>query len=66
MHLLESAMRAARSASELEELYAKALEHRDAGNLSVDEFTQVDVAGSQRDAELAAVAEADREVDGDG
>jgi len=66
MRQMESAMRAAGSASDLEEVYARAVEQRDAGNLSVDEFTQVDVAGSQRDAELAAVAEADREVDGDG
>jgi hypothetical protein len=42
---------------ELETLYARAVEHRDAGSLSVDEFTQVDVAGAQRDGELAAAAE---------
>jgi len=62
MRQLESAMRAATSASDLEETYAKAVEHRDAGNLTVDEFTQVEVAGSQRDEELAAAREADREA----
>lgn len=56
MQALESAMRAAQSASDLEEVYAKAVEHRDAGNLTVDEFTQVEVAGSQRDRELAGAA----------
>lgn len=65
MQALESAMRAARSASDLEDVYARAVEHRDAGGLSVDEFMQVEVAGSQRDRELAAAAEADREVGGD-
>jgi hypothetical protein len=50
-------MRAAGSVDELETLYARAVEHRDAGSLSVDEFTQVDVAGAQRDRELAAAAE---------
>jgi hypothetical protein len=54
---LEAAMRAAGSADELEGLYARAVEHRDAGSLSVDEFTQVDVAGAQRERELAAAAE---------
>lgn len=65
MRQLEAAMRAAGSADELEGLYARAVEHRDAGNLTVDEFTQVEVAGSQRDRELAAAVEAAREVDGD-
>jgi hypothetical protein len=54
---LEASMRAAGSVDELETLYARAVEHRDAGSLSVDEFTQVDVAGAQRDRELAAAAE---------
>lgn len=62
MHWLEALMRASASASDLEETYAKAVEHRDAGNLTVDEFTQVEVAGSQRDVELAAAREADREA----
>lgn len=62
MRQLEARMRAAASASDLEEAYALAVEHRDAGNLTVDEFTQVDVAGSQRDRELAAAREADREA----
>lgn len=68
MRRLEAQMRAAGSASDLEDVYARAVEHRDAGSLTVDEFTQVEAAGSQRDRELAAAAEqseADREVAGD-
>lgn len=65
MGRLEAEMRAAQSASDLEDVYARAVEHRDAGNLTVDEFTQVEVAGSQRDRELAGGREADREVSGD-
>lgn len=59
MRSLEAAMRSAASADDLERIYAQAVEHRDAGNLTVDEFTQVEVAGSQRDEELAAAREAD-------
>jgi hypothetical protein len=65
MRQLEAQMRAAQSADELEALYARAVEQRDAGNLTVDEFTQVDVAGSQRDAELGAAAESRMEAEGD-
>lgn len=62
MRQMEAAMRAAGSADELEALYARAVEQRDAGNLTVDEFTQVDVAGSQRDEELAAAREGESDV----
>ncbi len=65
MRQLEAAMRAAGSAGELEGVYARAVKHRDAGSLTVDEFTQVEVARSQRDRELAGEREADREVSGD-
>jgi hypothetical protein len=65
MRQLEAQMRAAQSADELEALYARAVEQRDAGNLTVDEFTQVEVAGSQRDNELGAAIEARMGAEGD-
>lgn len=62
---LEAEALAAQSVLELEELYARAIEHRDAGSLTQDEFTHVDVVGQQRYDALTGSAEAEREADGD-